>query len=444
MYAIVDIETTGGHASSNGITEIAVYVHDGTEVKERYHSLINPGKSIPPYISALTGITDEMVAHAPPFESLASKLYELLAGKIFVAHNVNFDFSFLKHHFKLSGFDLQEKKLCTVRLSRRVFPGMPSYSLGNLCRELGIPVHDRHRADGDARATVSLFDRILMKDGTAVIDQMLKRNSGDQWLPLNIDRSVIDALPSCAGVYYFHNRKGKVIYVGKAVNVKRRVASHFTRNDPDPKRQHLLRQVHGITHKECASELHALILESTEIRKLWPVYNRSQKRPQQKFGLYSFMDGKGYMRLAIDQKKKHLPALYTFNWLHEGQVMLRKLVDAFDLDRRLCFLNEGSGEAKNPGRPHHYNSRVKKAIESLDQQLPTFALVDRVAESGKKLYLLVDRGAFWGMGYVDEKLDVNNAEQLKDNIEPFADNDFIRSSIFNYAELNPDCKVVFS
>lgn len=444
MYAIVDIETTGGHASANGITEIAVYIHDGTEIRDRFHSLVNPGKSIPPYISALTGITDEMVSGAPSFGEIAEKLYGLLHEKVFVAHNVNFDFSFLKHHLKLNGYDLQEKKLCTVRLSRRMFPGFPSYSLGNLCRALGIPIHGRHRADGDARATVTLFDRILEKDASGVIDQMLKKSSGDQWLPLHLERSVIDGLPSGPGVYYFHNQKGKVIYVGKAVNVKRRVASHFTRNDPDPKRQHLIRQVHKITCNECTSELHALILESTEIRKLWPAYNRSQKRPRQKFGLYSFPDGRGYLRLAIDVKKKTMPALYTFNWLHEGQVMLRKLVETFDLDRGLCFLSGDGQNAKAPGMPHHYNKRVRKAVDSLNEQLPTFALVDRMSDSGRKLYLLIERGAFWGMGYVDETMDVRQIDQLKEKIDPLPDNDFIRSSLYNYAELNPDCKIIFS
>lgn len=331
-----------------------------------------------------------------------------------------------------------------MRLSRRIFPGFSSYSLGNLCRELDIFITDRHRADGDARATVQLFEKILLNDGAMVIDQMLRRNSGDQWLPLHLEKSVIDSLPSGPGVYYFHNRKGKVIYVGKAVNIKRRVTSHFTRNDPDPKRQHLIRQVHQISCKECASELHALILESTEIKKLWPVFNRSQKRPQQQFGLYSFYDSRGYLRLAIDQKKKHMPALYTFNWLHEGQVMLRKLVETFRLDRKLCFLDADPSDAKGPGIPYHYNKRVNKAIDSLQEQLPTFALMDRKAESGKKLYLLIDKGVFWGMGYVDESMNVSSVEDLKYNIDRFPDNDFIRTSIYNYAELNPDCKLLLS
>ena len=134
MYAIVDIETTGGHASANGITEVAICIHDGKKITQRFSTLVNPRMDIPVYIRALTGISNEMVQDAPPFEDVAADIYHLLHGKIFVAHNVNFDYSFIRHHLSAAGYDLQCNKLCTVRLGRKILPGLPSYSLGKLCR----------------------------------------------------------------------------------------------------------------------------------------------------------------------------------------------------------------------------------------------------------------------------------------------------------------------
>ncbi len=444
MYAIVDIETTGGHASSNAITEIAIYVHDGERLVRHYKSLINPQQKIPLYITALTGISNAMVASAPAFEEVAEEIFELLRDNIFVAHSVNFDFSFVKHHLKRSGYDLAVKKLCTVRLSRKTFPGHHSYSLGNICRNLNIPIEGRHRADGDAKATVKLLERLLQNGAETHINEMLKRSSAEQWLPMHLEKKEISQLPVSAGVYYFHNVKGKVIYVGKAINIRKRVSSHFTHNDASGKRQHFLRHVHKITHTVCANELQALVLESTEIKRLWPKYNDSQKQPEQKYGLYSFEDNRGYMRLAIDKKKKHFPALYHFNLLHEGQVLLRKMQEEFELDPKLCFLDKTIFSEKDLAfldPPVVYNSKVKTAILKLEKQLPTFAIVDEGLKKDEKLYLLIERGSFWGMGYLSTRKKVKDICELKNMIQPYADNDFIRNSIYSFAEANPEKKI---
>ena len=447
MYAIVDIETTGGHASSNAITEIAIYVHDGNRIVKHFKTLINPQQKIPVYITALTGISNAMVASAPSFEEMAQEIHDLLSDNIFVAHSVNFDFSFIKHQLKQWGYELNTKKLCTVRLSRKVFPGLPSYSLGNLCRNLQIPIEDRHRADGDARATVILFEQLLQNGAVTHIDAMLKRSSAEQWLPLHLEKTQIMQLPSLPGVYYFHNAKNKVIYVGKAINIRKRVSSHFTHNDAARKRQHFLRHVHKITHTVCANELQALVLESTEIKRLWPRYNDSQKQPAQKYGLYCFEDNRGYLRLAIDKKKKNFPAQYYFNLLHEGQVLLRRMIEEFELNAKLCYLDKTTLTEKDIeflDAPHRYNGKVKTALEHLQQQLPTFAIVDEGLTKEEKLYLLIERGSFWGMGYLNAKEKVKNVAELKDKIHPYADNDFIRNSIYSYAAANPAKKLVLN
>jgi DNA polymerase III subunit epsilon len=440
MYAIVDIETTGGHAAANGITEIAVYIHDGTSVVKHFETLVNPLQKIPTYITALTGISNDTVKDAPSFAAIAPVLYELLYGNIFVAHNVNFDYSFINHQLKSAGFELNSKKLCTIRLGRKIFPGLPSYSLGNLCRHFDIPINGRHRAGGDALATVKLFEHYLANGGETAIQQMLKKSSAEQWLPLHLDKKDITQLPPCPGVYYFHNAKNKIIYVGKAVNIKKRVSSHFTHNDPDRKRQNFLRHIHKITYKKCATELEAIVLESAEIKKHWPKYNVSQKQPQQKFALYTFEDNRGYQRLAIDRKKKHLPHLYSFNLLHEGLVMLRKMVEQFELNQKLCFLDKTAFTEKDLSfidPPAKYNNKIKMALEELSRLLPTFAVIDEGIQENEKLCLLVDKGSFWGMGYLPVGHPVQSSTELKSLLQPYADNDTIRNSIYHFIEQHP-------
>lgn len=446
MYAIVDIETTGGHASSNGITEIAVCLHDGERVIDRFETLVNPQCPIPSYIVSLTGISSAMVASAPRFDEIAGRLHTLLSGAVFVAHNVNFDYSFVKHHLKEAGYELQTPKLCTIRLSRKVFPGLPSYSLGNLCRSLGIPVENRHRAGGDAAATADLFAHLMRNEAQQHIDQMLRRSSGEQWMPLHIDREDIDSLPTTPGVYYFLNQKKKVIYVGKAVNVRKRVSSHFTTNSPDRKRQNLMRQVHSIRSKTCATELEAIVLESTEIRRLWPYYNVSQKRGVKKYGLYEYTDHLGYRRLVIDTHKKNLPALYRFQLLQEGVNMLKKLVAGHGLHEKLCYINQtaiSSEEWAALEDSESYNRRVDEALVALGELLPTFAVVDRGIRKSEKLCLLVERGSFWGMGYLSDSVALNDLSLVKQHLQPYHDNDTIRSSIYSFLEQNPSCRVNF-
>ncbi|MGE0077838.1 MAG: PolC-type DNA polymerase III [Bacteroidales bacterium] len=163
MYAIVDIETSGGRAQTDRITEIAIYIHDGERIVDEFSTLINPEVYIPPFITQLTGITNEMVANAPKFYEVAKQIVLLTEGHLFVAHNAPFDYKFIQTEFKRLGYDYQRQTLCTVRMSRKIIPGMKSYSLGNLCENLGITINNRHRAAGDAYATTQLLELLLEK-----------------------------------------------------------------------------------------------------------------------------------------------------------------------------------------------------------------------------------------------------------------------------------------
>lgn len=453
MYAIVDIETTGGYAANNDITEVAIVLHDGEKVIKRFESLIKPSVAIPHYIQVLTGITYDLVKDAPSFDELAPEIHALLEGNVFVAHNVNFDFSFLKHHLSAAGYELNCNKLCTVRLTKKVFPGIPSYSLGNICRHFGIMVRNRHRAGGDADATIQLFEHLLQHDALTHIKHFIKRGAKEQFLPPNLPKEQIEKLPYTPGVYYFHNQKGKIIYVGKAKNLKYRVSSHFTHNGAGRQRQDFLRNIFSISYQSCGTELMAFILESVEIKRLWPQFNYSQKRFAAAYGLYSYEDSNGYHRLAIDKKKKNMQPLYTFNWLVEGQRLINQLVNQFELCPKLCFIQTdndtcvGIKSAKchkaceQKESPASYNERVQQAIAWLEEWLPTFALVDEGNQTEEQSCILMEKGKFYGMGYVPSDVQIMNRDELKNYLVQYPESDYIRGLVYQYAEKNPKKKI---
>lgn len=457
MYAIVDIETTGGHASAHGITEVAIRLHDGQKVFQQYETLINPGVAIPVYIQALTGISNEMVSRAPLFSEVAAEIFQLLSNRIFVAHNVNFDYSFLRHHLLAAGYDLHCKKLCTVRMGRKIMPGLPSYSLGKFCNSAGISISNRHRAAGDADATAILFGMLLQHDKEGHIQAMLNQRSKEQSLPPNLPKEQIDALPFSPGVYYFHNKKGKPIYVGKAKSLNKRVRSHFANNSTSQQKQEFLREIYSITYQKCGTELIAFILEAIEIKRLWPYYNRSQKRFEHSYGLFMFEDQNGYLRLAIDKRRKFSAPLHTFNQIGEGHFILRNLITEFNLCSTLCFVQsnhnpffvahehccEGACTGAEPAGV--YNQKVQAAVEYLKKELlPTFAVVDKGRDEAEQSCILMEQGRFYGMGYLTGPVVQNGIGELKSRLTPYPANDYIRNLVQNYVMQYPERKMIFA
>lgn len=448
-YAIVDIETTGGHAAGSGITEIAIRIHDGISVIDSFETLLNPGCSIPISIQALTGIHPEMVKDSPAFGEQAARIYQILSGCIFVAHNVNFDYSFVKHHLGLAGYQLNTAKLCTVRLARKLKPGLPSYSLGRLCDALGIHIENRHRAGGDADATVILFERLLAADAQEHISSMLKKTSKEQLLPPNLDKAEFMALPSCPGIYYFKDHTGKEIYVGKAIDIKKRVSQHFTGHNPNPQRQNFLRNIFSVSCEPCGSELMALILEAAEIKRLWPLYNRAMKRPEFRFALYSYEDGEGFLRLVIGKQSKFHKALHVFDKEADGIRSLRKLVMDFKLNPDKCSYRPYplfSQESPELGQLRAdcktasatlYNESVAQALHSFGQSLAGFMILDTGRNQDEKSCIWVEKGRLTAMGYIPSGADFQDTELVKQNLKPISANNYMMQMIFNFAAKNP-------
>ncbi|MFN5361018.1 MAG: exonuclease domain-containing protein [Bacteroidota bacterium] len=429
-FAVVDIETTGGFPDKHGITEIAIVCMQGAEIEGSFETLLNPGQPIPPFIANMTGISDDMVALAPDFSAQAERIYHLLCDRIFVAHNVNFDYSFVKHFLQQAGYTLQTPKLCTIRLARKVFPGLPKYGLGHLSRSLDIPITQRHRAGGDARAAATILARALQSSGEPVIRDMLRREGKNQLLPPNLPVEEIHVLPMEPGVYYFRDKKGKVIYVGKAKQIRKRVLSHFTGLDISEKRQALLKSIYTIGHAVCASEFTASILESIEIKRLWPAYNKSQKRFEAAWSIYHYTDAAGYQRLAIDRKNKHLTPVCSFGGLAEAHRTLWKLARSFDLHPYLCFL-EKTPSTPIPA-PDKHNEQLTASLENLREQQASFVIRDHTG------LVLVDKGKFFGMSQSDDWQPDEPLEKLRERLTPYPENEMIRTLIRQFREAWPE------
>ena len=451
MYAIVDIETTGGNAGSGSITEIAILISDGKSILDSYTTLVNPLQPIPLFIEKLTGINDEMVSKAPTFSEIAKEVHEMLQDKIFVAHNVNFDYSFIAHQLNQQGYRFNARKLCTVRLSRKVFEDLPSYSLGNLCRSLDIHVKNRHRAMGDAAATTELFHRIFEADRGLLIKSMLKKGSGDEYLPIHLSSEDLEQMPDRPGIYYFHDAKGKIIYVGKAKRLRKRVISHFSNNDVSKRKQDLMRMVHKISFKESGNELMMSVMESIEIKRIWPLFNRSQKKFENRFGICSYVDQRGVLRLGIVKKKKHLVLHTSFPYQLDGMRLLNKLAREHKLCPKMCFLQLETvdcvgqeedfceGICSNTEKVERYNKKVTKVIADLQSLNPTIAVFGEGRNPNEKSCILISKNDFLATGFIEETLIKKiKLDKLKKKLEPAASNEFIRSMVINYAELNPE------
>lgn len=412
QYAIVDIETTGGSPAMGGITEIAVVIHDGEQILESFESLINPETGIPTYITGLTGIDNAMVRHAPTFAELAQDLWELLEDKVFVAHNVNFDYSFICESFKRVGMVFTPQKLCTVRLSRKVYPKMRSYSLGRLCEARGIPIEARHRAMGDAKATAILFDQMI-NESPEVIFQSLKKNAGLSFLPPNFSKTRFDQIPEACGVYYMQDEKGKTIYVGKAINIKERFKSHFSGNSLPDLKAALKSEVVDLKWELTGSEFFALLFEAMEIKRLWPKYNAALKRPKTLWGLFQFEDGLGFSRFQIAKVQKGLLPLETFFSREEAMDFLKQGIQVHRLCEKLCGLRKLSCEDLDPRvcqgacqeeeSTKAYNSRVLAFVRKIkDTQKELLVQLEGRTEA-EGLQLIFDRGILTRYGFFDRE-----------------------------------------
>ncbi len=444
MYAIVDIETTGGSALLEKITEIAVYQHDGVNITGEFVTLVNPERNIPYFITNLTGITNEMVEDAPKFYEIAKQVVELTEGRTFVAHNARFDYSFIRQEFKALGYNFKRNILDTVALSRKLIPGHGSYSLGNLCKELNIIINGRHRAAGDALATVSLFERLLKKDKEINgKSSNLLRNTRIAKLNPRLDAKKIEEIPEEPGIYYFYNETGDLIYIGKSRNLQQRVRTHLS-NNTTARAMEMRDIIADIDWEVTGSELIALLKESSEIKNNKPVYNRAQRRTGFHWGIFSFPDSKGYINFRYGRINTEDLPLAVYISSDRAKARLESLLEKYQLCQRLSGLYDTSGPCFHhqvgicrgaccgKESAHDYNERAKKAADEFLFTRRNFFIIDRGRDNEERSAVKIVNGKFVGYGYFNVNDMGFGLDAVHDCIQTARDNNDIHVILKQY------------
>lgn len=451
MYAILDIETTGGQFNEEGITEIAIYKFDGHDVVDQFISLVNPEKEIQPFVVKLTGINNAMLRSAPKFYEIAKRIIEITEDCIIVAHNSSFDYRILRTEFNRLGYDFIRPTLCTVELSKKLIPGMESYSLGKLVRALGIPVTDRHRANGDALATVKLFKLLLSKDTEKeILISSIKAEIKSGLSPKLLD--IIEGLPHKTGIYYIHNEKGDLIYIGKSKNIKKRVNQHFTGKTNKSKKIQL--EVFAVTHEETGSELIALLKESEEIKINKPIYNRAQRKSIFQWALYEVLDENGYLNLRLQKADGRKKEITAFTSIQEGKNALFRITEKYNLCQKLnglyetqngCFqhkIKECNGACLGKETPEAYNERVEEFINEMAFDNNNMIIIDRGRRIDERSAVLIENGIYKGYCFYDLNYQITNIDVLKNIIIPMQNNRDTRTIIQSYLRKNKVLKIM--
>jgi len=392
-YAIIDVETTGGTPAASKITEIAIFIYDGNTIIDEFVSLVNPESEIPQFVVQLTGITQKMVEKAPVFEDIASKIIEITSDCVFVAHNVQFDYGMIRREFKHLGIDYRLPHLCTVTSSRHIIPDLESYSLGKLTQSLGIVVNGRHRAGGDALATVELFSLLLGKNPQK-LESFIQDELNPRELHPKLDMDFVDELPSVAGIYSFFDETNQLIFMGKTANIKKRVAQHL-RNKSSKKGAEMRQEIARIEIELTGSELIARLLLLRKLTSVRPKFNVSSKKGNFPYGIFIEKSGLfPHLIVAEIAKRNDIPCC-SFSKIKEATTVLAKLNDKFQLNNEFNQAN------------------LDQAIESLTYPEKKIFIIEKGRERKEKSIILIEEGTFSGYAYLHfTEMKKNNAYWL--------------------------------
>lgn len=405
MYAILDIESTGGKYNEEGIMEIAIYRFDGENIIDQFMSLVNPEREIQPFVVNLTGINNKMLRSAPKFHEVAKRIIEITEETTLVAHNAQFDYRILRTEFRRLGYNFERKTLCTVDLSKKLMPEAESHSLGKLVRSLGIPVSDRHRANGDAVATLKLFKLLLAKDtDKTILKSVIRAETLGELSPRQLD--IVESLPSETGIYYMQNKDGEILFLGKTKNIKKRVNQHFT-NTGELART-LQKETKKVSFERTGSELAAILKERIELKRNRPKLNKHLHPKKFTHGIYISIDEKGFYRLSAEQANGQPRRLSSFQSLQSCQNFLNTLTSKYQLFEQVD--------------PRENNEIVEEIEKKYSTQKRTIALLDRGRQIGEKSVFLIKDGVFRGLGYADLNHQIKNIPILESIITPIDGN----------------------
>lgn len=452
LFSVIDIETTGGSNQNERITEIAIYVTDGERIVDEFSSLVNPEKRLTPFITSLTGITNQMLENAPKFYEIAAKIVEITHDTVFVAHNANFDYGFIKQEFAQLGYNYRMNTLCTVQLSRKILPGHQSYSLGKICGDLNIIIEERHRASGDAKATVILFNMLYQHD--------YKHNEGVNingfsinGLNTALNIAKIKNLPAKNGVYYFYNQDKELIYIGKSKNIYARVLQHL-RNEKTNKGINMRNEIADVDYELTGCELVALLKESQEIKINKPCYNKAQRRSINTWGIFSHEDHNGYIRFVV----KHVDdcedfCLNVYSSRNAATETLQFFCAKYVLCQKLCGLYQsagacfyyGLGECKGAccGKESYidYNKRAEQFIAEISLNLKNVFIILENCDDDKIAVVSIKQNKYVGYGFTDKDSNLR-AEDMHDIIERYPENKDVRQIIRTYLNTKKDYRII--
>jgi len=391
-----------------------------------------------------------MLRSAPKFYEVAKRIIEITQDCIIVAHNASFDFRILRTEFRRLGYNFEAKTLCTVELAKALIPEQASYSLGKLVRALGIPMADRHRASGDALATVKLFKMLLDKDVEKVIlKELVKTEVIKGIAPKLLD--IIESLPSKTGVYYIYNQIGDLIYIGKSRNIKKRINQHFTGTSTKSKK--IQAAVFSVTYDETGCELIALLKESEEIKINKPILNRAQRKSIFQWALYQEIDSNGYINLKLQKADGRKKEITSFTTLQEGKNALFRITSHYNLCQKLtglydttkeCFqykIKECDGACIGKIVPAEYNSRVQEFINNNSFDNQNMVLIDRGRTVNERSAVLIENGIYKGYAFYDLNYQINTIEILRNIIIPMQNNRDTRNIIQSHIRKSKSLKI---
>ena len=423
MYAIIDIETTGGDYDEEGITEIAIYQYDGFKITDQFCSLINPKKQIQPFVKKLTGINEKMLEKAPIFFEVAKRIVEITRNCIIVAHNAAFDYRILKTEFKRLGYVFERETICTINLSKELLPDQREFSLGKLVSNLGIPFSIRHRAFGDAQATLKLFELLIEKD--------VKKNIIKEHIKiLNNNKAskrflkIIDNLPSKMGIYYILDAHKKIIYIGKSKNIKQSVTQYLTSSNK--KSLIIQNKISQVSFSLTGGQLVTLLKQQIEIKINSPVLNASSKYRIYPIGI-RVDDKKTYHRIIIEQVKKNFKYLTVFKNKIDAEKEILILAEKFEI-----YLNNSNFSFKEKESPKKYNCKVKKLSKSFSYPFPNFLIIENGRKHGEFTFILIKNNQFRGYGYFELNHQIKTMSQINSRLISMEENNDTKKLIYSF------------
>ncbi|MGV6860161.1 MAG: exonuclease domain-containing protein [Putridiphycobacter sp.] len=451
-FAVVDIETSGGKPKESKIIEIAIIIHDGQKILHEFQSLVNPEKKIDWFVTKLTGIRDKHVAKAPKFYEIAKEVYQLLENRIFVAHNVSFDYPIVRNEFKSLGFDLRLPHLCTIQSSRVLIPGLESYGLKNLSKHLNINLDNHHRAMDDTLATAKILEHIFDLDHQN-LNSFIKKDINPGELNQNLDLNQFDDIPNKTGIYKLFNDQDELIYIGKSIHIKKRIGQHL-KNNKTNKGIEMQKQISRIEYELTHNELIALLLESELIKKHQPIYNKAQKTTTFNYGLYQYKDQNNYTNLVVKKITKVGTPIFTFTSLQKAKTQLENWKDQYNLCQKLCNLYTSNaacfdynlkkceGACCGQESPESYNQKVDALLNKLAFDFKTFLILDKGKNNKEFAFVYIHEGIYKGYGSILKYKLKKNINLFKKELKLAEHNRDIQSIINTQLTKNPKLEIV--